>query len=167
MVPLGQGFISAYGWQTALILLALFALVIALVAPALRGKPGSGKSGAGGAMVAEMEQTLGAALREAVAHKGYVLLFMGFFVCGFHVAFIQTHLPAYLVDRGLSPALGAWALGLVGLFNVIGAYASGILSGRFSKKKVLSGIYLARPLPSRCSCFCRFHRPRCFCSPQP
>ncbi|EKV28225.1 MFS permease [Caenispirillum salinarum AK4] len=144
MVPLGQGFIAEYGWQTALGLLALFALVIALLAPALRGKPGGAKSGVGAAAVAEMEQTLGAALKEAAAHKGYVLLFLGFFVCGFHVAFIQVHLPAYLVDKGLSPALGAWALGLVGLFNVIGAYTSGILSGKFSKKMVLSGIYLAR-----------------------
>jgi MFS family permease len=139
MVPLGQGFISAFGWETALGLLALFALLIALLAPALRGKPGHS-----GTMAADLDQTLGAALKEALAHRGYVLLFLGFFVCGFHVAFIQVHLPAYLVDEGLSPALGAWALGLVGLFNVIGAYASGILAGRYSKKMVLSLIYLAR-----------------------
>ena len=80
-------------------------------------------------------------MREAFRHRGYVLLFMGFFVCGFHVAFIQTHLPAYIVDKGLSPALGAWALGLVGLFNVIGAYSAGLIAGRYSKTYLLSFIY--------------------------
>lgn len=141
MVPLGQGFISAYGWQTALVMLGGFAALIAALAPVLRGRPGHGEPGAGAAV---LNQSLSQALREAMAHRGYVLLFLGFFVCGFHVAFIQTHLPAYIADEGLSPALGAWALGLVGLFNVIGAYSSGLLSGRISKSYLLSAIYLAR-----------------------
>lgn len=137
LVPLGQGFISAYGWQTALVLMGCLALLIALLAPALKGKPA--KPAAGG-----FEQSIGEAVREAFAHRGYVLLFFGFFVCGFHVAFIQTHLPAYIVDKGLSPALGAWALGLVGLFNVIGAYSAGLIAGRMSKKYLLSVIYALR-----------------------
>ncbi|GAA0578928.1 MFS transporter [Caenispirillum bisanense] len=134
LVPLGQGFISAYGWQTALVLMGSMALLIALLAPLLKGKPA--KPAAGG-----FDQSIGEAVREAFRHRGYVLLFMGFFVCGFHVAFIQTHLPAYIVDKGLSPALGAWALGLVGLFNVIGAYSAGLIAGRYSKKYLLSIIY--------------------------
>ncbi|SOE00561.1 MFS transporter [Caenispirillum bisanense] len=137
LVPLGQGFISAYGWQTALVLMGSLALLIAVLAPALKGKPA--KPAAGG-----FDQSIGEAVREAFAHRGYVLLFFGFFVCGFHVAFIQTHLPAYIVDKGLSPALGAWALGLVGLFNVIGAYSAGLLAGRYSKKYLLSIIYVTR-----------------------
>lgn len=137
LVPLGQGFISAYGWQTALVLMGSLALLIAVLAPALKGKPA--KPAAGG-----FDQSIGEAVREAFAHRGYVLLFLGFFVCGFHVAFIQTHLPAYIVDKGLSPALGAWALGLVGLFNVIGAYSAGLLAGRYSKKYLLSIIYATR-----------------------
>lgn len=134
LVPLGQGFISAYGWQTALMLMGTMALLIMVLAPALKGKPA--RPAIGG-----FDQSIGQAVREAVAHKGYVLLFLGFFVCGFHVAFIQTHLPAYIVDKGLSPALGAWALGLVGLFNVIGAYSAGLIAGRYSKKYLLSIIY--------------------------
>lgn len=137
LVPLGQGFISAYGWQTALVLMGSLALLIAVLAPALKGKPA--KPAAGG-----FDQSISEAVREAFAHRGYVLLFLGFFVCGFHVAFIQTHLPAYIVDKGLSPALGAWALGLVGLFNVIGAYSAGLLAGRYSKKYLLSIIYATR-----------------------
>src|SRR3546814_16687090 len=67
-----------------------------------------------------------------------LLLNSGFFVCGFHVAFIATHLPAFVVDQGLGPAIGAWALGLVGLFNVAGSYTAGVLGGRRSKKSLLS-----------------------------
>ena len=86
----------------------------------------------------------GAAVREAGGHRGYWLLVAGFFVCGFHVAFIQTHLPSYITDLGLAPELGAWALASVGLFNVVGAYTSGVLGGRYSQKYLLSGLYVLR-----------------------
>lgn len=135
--PLGQAFISAYGWQTALVLLAATVAVVPLLATAL-----SGRGDAGGS--AEPELTLRQALAQAFGHRSYLLLAAGFFVCGFHVAFITTHLPAYLSDIGIGAALAAWALGLIGLFNVIGAYGAGILGGRLSKRKLLSGIYLAR-----------------------
>jgi predicted MFS family arabinose efflux permease len=85
-------------------------------------------------------------LRQAFAHGSYLLLLAGFFVCGFHVAFITTHLPAYLNDIGGAAATGAWAIGLIGLFNIIGAYTSGMLGGKFSKRYLLSGIYLGRAL---------------------
>src|SRR3546814_14844403 len=73
-----------------------------------------------------------------------LLLNSGFVVCGFHVAFIATHLPAFVVDQGLGPDIGDWALGLVGLFNVAGSYTAGVLGGRRSKKYLLSFLYLAR-----------------------
>ena len=138
MVPLGQAFLSAYGWSFALVLLSgCIALVIPLSA-ALTGKSGEAELG--------KEQTMGEALREASGHAGYWYLTAGFFVCGFHVAFIQTHLPAYLSDAGIAAGVGAWALSMVGLFNVIGSYTSGVMGGRYSKKYLLSLLYLARAI---------------------
>jgi MFS family permease len=119
--PLGGAFLADYGWQTALLLLASFMIVV-----------------------------------PALAHGSYLLLIAGFFVCGFHVAFITTHLPAHIADvaghshgghAGMNtagPAIAAWALALIGLFNVVGSYTSGVLGGRYSKRKLLAGIYLAR-----------------------
>lgn len=135
MVPLGQAFIAAYGWAFALILLSLFALAIVPLAFVLAGKADQGTG---------PQQSLGEALSEAGAQRSYWLLIGGFFVCGFHVSFIQTHLPAYIVDRGLDPQIGAWALALVGLANVIGSYTAGVLGGKHSKKYMLSFIYGAR-----------------------
>ena len=86
----------------------------------------------------------GYAIKTAFQDRAYVLLFLGFFVCGFHVAFIQTHLPAYITDIGLSASLGAWSLALIGLFNIAGSFLSGWSGQRMSKKRVLSGIYVAR-----------------------
>ncbi len=85
-------------------------------------------------------------MRDAAANRSYWLLTGGFFVCGYHVAFIQIHLPPYIVDRGVDAAIGAWAIGLVGLFNVVGSYASGLLGGCYPKQKLLSFIYLARAI---------------------
>jgi MFS family permease len=136
MVPLGQAFLSAYGWSTVLLILSLIVLVTLPVAGVLKGKPKD--HGA--------PQSLGEALREASGHRGYRLLNCGFFVCGFHVAYIGTHLPAYVVDRGLSPQYGAWALGLVGLFNIIGSAMAGVLGGRLSKRYLLSSLYFGRAL---------------------
>jgi predicted MFS family arabinose efflux permease len=73
-----------------------------------------------------------------------MMLTAGFFVCGFHIAFISTHFPPYLTDLGLSTSLAAWALGLIGLFNVIGAYSAGVLGGQYPRRILLSGIYLGR-----------------------
>ena len=136
--PLGQGFISAYGPVTALVLLSCFLLVVPLLAASLTGKGYDAED-------AEDERlSVRQALRAAFAHPSYVLLTSGFFVCGFHIAFIATHLPPYLTDQGLSEGLAAWALSLIGLFNVIGAYTSGILGGIHPRRLLLSGIYLGR-----------------------
>lgn len=137
--PLGQALIADYGWQSALLVMAVMMLAIPVLAIALRGRP---DTGAAGALVAE--QTLTAAIREAFAHRSYVLLVIGFFVCGFHVAFITAHLPAYIDDVGVAPMYAAWALGLIGLFNVFGSLASGVIGQRYSKPHFLSWIYLAR-----------------------
>jgi predicted MFS family arabinose efflux permease len=135
--PLGQAFISEYGPVTALILLSTFVAVVPVLALALRG---SGEEEAGD----EPEVSAREAIRAALAHPSYVLLTCGFFVCGFHIAFISTHLPPYLTDLGFSAGLAAWALALIGLFNVIGAYSAGVLGGVQPKRLLLSGIYLSR-----------------------
>lgn len=135
--PLGQGFIAAYGWSTALLLLAGFMLLVPLLASSLGGQKER-------APADEPELSFRDALRQAFGHGSYLLLTAGFFVCGFHVAFIATHLPPYLTDLGLGATLAAWALALVGLFNVVGSYISGMLGGRYSKRYLLSAIYLGR-----------------------
>lgn len=134
VAPLGQAFISAYGWSTALTLLGCMALVMVPLSGAL-----TGRSERGG-----VHQSAGGALMEAFKHPSYLLLTLGFFVCGFHVAFIQVHLPPYITDMGLDAGLAAWALAIVGGANIVGAFAAGILGGRFSKKYLLSGLYFAR-----------------------
>lgn len=135
MVPLGQGFITAYGWSMALTLFGFIALIMVPCAAALTGRP---------SVKQQAHQTVRAALSEAFRHPSYNYLTAGFFVCGFHVAFIQTHLPPYITDMGLDAGLAAWALALVGGANIVGAYTSGVMGGRFSKKYLLSSLYTAR-----------------------
>jgi len=136
LVPLGQKFMEAYGWSTALIFLAV---IVALIIPLSTAMRGRAEEAAGA-----MKQSMGEALREAGQHSGYLYLTAGFFVCGFHVAFIATHLPAYITDRGLSAEIGDWSLATVGLFNVFGAIMAGVLGNHFQKKNLLSLIYLSR-----------------------
>lgn len=92
------------------------------------------------------DSQFGYAVKSAFSDRAYVLLFIGFFVCGFHVAFIQTHLPAYITDLGMAPAIGAWSLAIIGLFNIAGSFLSGWSGQRMSKKRVLSGIYFTRAI---------------------
>jgi len=135
LLPATQGMIAGFGWSGALIgLAAAAALIIPLAAP-LRGRPAALQDG---------ELTLGAAFAEARAHHGYLLLNAGFFVCGFHVAFVATHFPAYVESQNLPAWIGATALGVVGFFNIIGTFLFGWLGGRHRKKWVLTLIYLAR-----------------------
>ena len=136
--PIGQGFIGSYGPVTALLLLSVFVALVPLLATALTGR------GSEEELAAEPEVSTREAIRGALRHPSYVLLTCGFFVCGFHIAFISTHLPPYLTDLGFSGALAAWALALIGLFNVIGAYSAGVIGGVHSKRLLLSGIYFAR-----------------------
>lgn len=136
MVPMGQAFLQEFGWSTSFLLLGAISLLIVPLAASLSGKaPADTGSNA---------QTIGESLREARGHSSYLFLNAGYFVCGFHVAFIGTHLPSYVVDLGLSSNLGAWALGVIGLMNVVGALFAGMLGDRLSKKYLLSGLYVAR-----------------------
>jgi MFS family permease len=134
VVPIGQAFLQQYGWSTVLLIFAVVILISLPIATVLKGRPPESGS----------PQSLGEALREARGHRGYRLLICGFFVCGFHVAYVGTHLPSFVVDKGLAPEVGAWAIGLIGLFNVIGSLTAGFLGDRFSKKFLLSSLYLAR-----------------------
>jgi predicted MFS family arabinose efflux permease len=137
--PLGQGFISAYGWQTALLIMAAILLAIPALAYAIRGKPSAQPTRAG-----EKDQSIPEALREAFSHSSYRLLVAGFFVCGFQIAFITVHLPPYLADIGIPALYAGYALALIGLFNIFGSLSSGVLSGRYPKRWLLAAIYLAR-----------------------
>ena len=136
--PLGQGFISAYGPATALVLLAGFVALVPILAGSLSGR--------GEIDEAEAEVSIRDALGIALRHPSYLLLTSGFFVCGFHIAFVSTHLPPYLTDLGMSSSLAAWSLSLIGLFNVVGAYSAGILGGTYPRRILLSGIYLGRAI---------------------
>jgi MFS family permease len=140
MLPVGQAWISNFGWQQALVFQGLLALLIIPLASALSGR------NTHAAPAGQPEQSVGGALSDAGRDMSFHLLFWGYFTCGFQVVFIALHLPSYVVDQGLSPTLGASAIAVVGLFNIVGSFASGWLGGRYSKKYLLSGLYLARSL---------------------
>jgi MFS family permease len=138
-LPIAAEAIRAYGWQTALVGHAVAVAAIALFALGVRGDRAAGSAQPGGL-------TFGQALREAGGDRSFHLLFWGYFVCGLQVVFIGLHLPAYLADKGLPLSLGAQALAIVGLFNVIGSLGFGWLGGRAPKKWLLVGIYVGRSL---------------------
>ena len=135
--PVSLLLIEKIGWQASILVIAASFLMIlpTLLFIARVSRPTVVGAGAGNFTLA---------IRTAFADRSYLLLFFGFFVCGFHVAFIQTHLPAYIADKGLAPSIGAWSLALIGLFNIAGSFLSGWSGQVFSKKKVLATIYFSR-----------------------
>jgi MFS family permease len=137
--PLGQGLISSFGWQEALIVMAAIVLVVPFLAVFLKGKPNAAPMVAG-----RKDQSIREALREAFGHRSYQLLVAGFFVCGFQIAFITVHLPPYLADIGIPPLYGGYALALIGFFNIIGSISSGVLSGKMPRRWILSALYFLR-----------------------
>ncbi|MGK8200446.1 MFS transporter [Burkholderia cepacia] len=141
MVPVAQELIGGIGWRHAFIALALVAVVLAPLAVLLRDRPAQVAGAAAGP-----DQSIGEAVREAFAHRGFWLLNAGFFACGFQLAFIATHLPAYLLDHGLPARHASVALALIALTNVAGTYACGHLGGLLRRKYVLSVLYLVRAL---------------------
>jgi MFS family permease len=143
MAPVGHALISGQGWAGALMTMAAIALVMAPLALLLAEKGGAGAAAHPGPASAEPVRAV-AALSEAGGHRGFWCLTLGFFVCGFQVVFIGVHLPPYLNDLGLAPILGAYALALIGFFNIIGTWGAGVLGGRFSKKYLLSALYALR-----------------------
>jgi MFS family permease len=137
--PISQALIDTYGWSDTLVYMGIAMLVIPLLAIPLVGNSSTGRN-----MQAEVEQTVRAALKEAMGHRNFLLLTSGFFVCGFQVAFITAHFPAYIRDIGIDARYAVIALAMIGFFNIIGSLASGWIGQRYSKPMFLVFIYLAR-----------------------
>ncbi len=137
MMPIENWLIGGWGWQNALFVLGGLALVMVPLAFGLR-EPREAAIGHGA------HQSVGSALREAFAYPSFRLLMAGYFVCGFHLVFIGVHMPSYLKDKGLTPDVATTALALIGLFNVFGSYAAGVVGQRWPKRYALSVIYLLR-----------------------
>jgi MFS family permease len=163
--PLAVGLIDTVGWRTTLeifagLLLLIVPLAFAIATPRsdapaqtsvrslrqgeLTSPRGLRQPDSETAPSVEQIQTYKQALAEALGHRSYILLVLGFFTCGFQLAFVTVHLPSYLVDRGLGADAGAWTIALIGLFNIIGALSAGWLSGRMPKRYLLSIIYFGR-----------------------
>ena len=135
--PISQALISVYGWYDTLVLLSFVTLImipLAFTLPRTGRAPGEAPS----------DQTMRGALREATTHRGYVLLTVGFFVCGFHTQFLTVHFPAYVTDLGLPAHVGAYAISIIGLVNIAGTFLAGVAGQRVSKKVSLSAIYFGR-----------------------
>lgn len=137
--PLAVGLNQALDWHATLLVFAAIVLAIMPLSLAL-ARPRELESGGPAAPT----QSVGEALREAMNHRSYVLLILGYFTCGFQVFFITIHLPAYLVDRGLGVDIGAWTIGLIGLFNIIGSISAGYLGDKMPKRYILAAIYFLR-----------------------
>ena len=141
LVPIGQFFISGYGWAvTAIIFGCLVALIVPLASAMRDPKREAADPNAA------PEQKLTEAVGEAMSHRGFLLLAAGYFVCGYQVMFLGTHLPNFLTEAGQNPWVGATALSLIGLFNIFGTLAWGAMGGKWRMKYLLTSIYLLRSL---------------------
>jgi predicted MFS family arabinose efflux permease len=138
MVPVENWLIADFGWRNALFILGCLALAIAPLAYGLKEPARAPAAGS------TMQQSIGAAVREAFGYGSFRLLMAGYFVCGFQVVFIGVHMPSYLKDKGLGPEVATMALALIGLFNVVGTYAAGVIGQHWPKRYLLSSIYLLR-----------------------
>jgi MFS family permease len=139
--PFGVAMIDNFGWQAALLVFAALILLILPLSLALSTPPAAATE----ASVAD-QQSFRTALAEAFGHRSYVLLVLGFFTCGFQLAFITVHLPSYLSDRGIPASFGGWVIAAIGLFNIIGSLSVGWLQNVFPKRYILSVIYFTRAL---------------------
>ncbi len=135
--PVAVALMDVFGWQQTLVIFAVSMLAVLPLSLALATPPSQATPGAA-------SQSLRQALGEAFAHRSYVLLVLGFFTCGFQLQFITVHMPAYLVDRGLSAQVGGWTIATIGLFNIIGSVMAGWLGDRMPKRYLLSIIYFVR-----------------------
>ena len=139
--PFGVAMIDNFGWQAALTVFALLMLLIVPLSLAIATPPSTSSNEPVGD-----QQSFKTALAEAFGHRSYVLLVLGFFTCGFQLAFITVHLPAYLADRGVAASTGGWVVAAIGLFNIIGSLSVGWLQNKYPKRYILSIIYFARAL---------------------
>lgn len=138
MIPATQTLISGFGWMETLLIMAVAAFAIVPLSTALVEQRE--------AVSPHKQQSIAEAVREAFAHKSFLLLTLGYFVCGFQVVFIGVHFPSYLIDKGFTARDGVISLALIGLFNIVGTYTAGYLGGFMSKKYLLSSLYLARSI---------------------
>src|SRR5580658_1933635 len=139
--PFARLLIDTTGWQNTLVafggmMLLILPLALALATPRAEA----------GTLAPRAQQSVRQALSEAFRHRSYVLLVLGFFTCGFQLAFITVHLPAYLVDRGLPVQTGGWVIAAVGLFNIIGSLSVGWVQNKLPKRYILSTIYFVRAI---------------------
>jgi MFS family permease len=139
--PIGVAMIDGLGWQGALTVFAALMLLIVPLSLALSTRPAIAAN-----IPAAEQQSFKTALAEAFGHRSYVLLVLGFFTCGFQLAFVTVHLPAFLIDRGISTQIGGWVVAAIGLFNIIGSLGVGWLQNVFPKRYILSVIYVVRAL---------------------
>ncbi len=137
--PFGVAMIDNFGWQSALMVFAALMLLIVPLSLALSTPPATSTN-----VPAADQQSFKTALAEAFGHRSYVLLVLGFFTCGFQLAFVTVHLPAFLVDRGIPTQTGGWVIAAIGLFNIIGSLSVGWLQNRMPKRYILSTIYFTR-----------------------
>jgi len=139
--PFGVALIDNFGWQTALVVFSALMLLILPLSLALATPPAATTN-----VPASDQQSFKTALAEAFGHRSYVLLVLGFFTCGFQLAFITIHLPAFLADRGIPASTGGWVVAAIGLFNIMGSLGVGWLQTFFPKRYLLSVIYFTRAL---------------------
>ncbi|QPT39808.1 Arabinose efflux permease [Oligella ureolytica] len=144
VLPISNALISQSGWQNALVILALFSLVIIPLAYLLREHISWNTTDSADTSDTERDQSIKDAVKEALGYRSFVLLVLGYFVCGFQVIFIAVHLPGYIKDNGLGPEVGSISLALIGLFNIFGSYLVGWLGQRYQKRHLLVGIYALR-----------------------
>lgn len=137
--PLAVGLIQSYGWRATSLVFAVVMLAVVPLASMLSA-PRAEATGS------QASLSIGAAIRDAFSHRSYVLLVMGYFTCGFQLAFITTHFQIYLTDRGLDPKVGGWAFAMIGIFNMVGSITSGWLGSRMPRRYILSFIYFSRAL---------------------
>lgn len=140
VIPGAQALLSNIGWQSALQIFALLCCLMIAFASFIKNTNISSKKNT----PIDDSQSLSQALKEAFNHRGYWLIHAGFFICGFHVMFIATHLPSYLADKGLPITSAAMALAYVGIFNIFGSYFWGVMGDKFDKRYVMTSLYLIR-----------------------
>lgn len=140
MLPFAQYLLSSYDWVFAIVVMSVLASLILPIAIGMTSASNAADK------ANPQTQSIASALSEAGGHRGFLLLTLGFYVCGFQVQFIGSHAPAYIVDRGGTPEMGAMALMLIALFNMIGSWACGWIGDRFRKKYALSILYTSRSL---------------------
>jgi len=139
--PISQSLIDSFGWSDALLVMSAMMLIVPVLAVPLRGNSSSGTQ-----KQTDIDQSIAEALREAFGHQSYLLLTAGFFVCGFQVAFITAHFPAYIGDIGIDARYAVIGIALIGFFNIIGSLASGVIGQKYSKPIFLTLIYIGRSI---------------------